>query len=115
MIVGKPYDKEFFNCATTVCEYFRENNIGDLPNGDLEEYTLNGLLWIKNNFKKADVIEKHCLLLSRNFDGSLHVAVFDGDKVIHNTSGNGSVIREPLSRYLDTNKNIKVYKWQHLD
>jgi len=111
-LVGKSYDKQTFNCATTVCAYYRSLGIGNLPDGDLSEYTFSALLWIKNNFKKIDEIEKHCLLLNKNVDGTLHVGVYDGRMVLHANSNVGQVVREPLWSFRNTNKNIHLFKWK---
>lgn len=114
-LVGIPYDKEWNNCATLVCRYYRDVGYGSLPDGDLAEYTPQALLWIKNNFKRTDKIEADCLLLVKNIDGTLHVAVFDGEKVLHNTSEYGSSIRQPLHTFLadKKNRNMRIYKWRH--
>ena len=114
-LVGIPYDKEWNNCATLVCRYYRDIGYGNLPDGDLAEYTPQALLWIKNNFKRTNKIEQDCLLLIKNIDGTLHVAIFDGDKVLHNTSETGSSFRQPLHTFLadKKNRNMRIYKWRH--
>jgi len=112
-LVGIPYNAEYNNCATLVCRYYRDSGYGSLPDGDLVEYTPSALLWIKNNFIKTDRIEKDCLLLVKNFDGTLHVAVFDGEYVLHNAQAYGKSIRQQLGMFLMENKNVRVYKWRH--
>ena len=113
MLVGKVYHKEMYNCATIVCEYFRENGLGDLPDGNLEEYTHNALLWIKNNFKRISELKKHCLVLNKNTDGTLHVGVFDGKYILHGSQSTGyKVVREPLHSFFQQNKNVHIYEWR---
>lgn len=109
------YNKENYNCASLVCQYYRGLGWADsssLPDGDMREFNSKALLWIKNNFVKIDKMEKHCLIVCKNFDGSLHVAVFDGQYVVHNSNTFGGVIRQLLPMFLRENKNIRIYKWR---
>lgn len=115
-LVGIPYDPIWNNCATLVCRYYRDIGYGDLPDGDLSEYTPKALLWIKNNFNKISTLEQHCLVVVKNCDGSLHVGVFDGEKVLHNSPVFGSSIRQNLQVFLlqhNNKKNMRIYKWRH--
>ena len=87
-------NKENYNCATMVCQYYRELGYGNLPDGDLSEFSRSALFWIKNNFEKIDRLEKHCLIVCRNLDGTLHVAVLDGRMMLHNSSEYGGVVKQ---------------------
>ncbi len=113
-MIGIPYNAESHNCATVVCEYFREKGIGNLPDGDLLEYTHAALLWVKNFFVQIDDIQKDCLILVKNLDGTLHAAVFDGKNVIHASSEYGQTVRQPLWMFKQKNSKLKMryFKWR---
>lgn len=107
------YNKENYNCATMVCQYYRELGYGNLPDGDLAEFSRSALFWIKNNFEKIDRLEKHCLVVCRNLDGTLHVAVFDGRMILHNTSEYGGVLKQLPPLFFRENKDTRIFRWRH--
>lgn len=113
-MIGVPYNSEAHNCATTVCEWYRQKGMGNIPNGDLLEYTHNALYWIKNFFRQIDDLQKDCLIVVKNIDGSLHVAIFDGKNVIHASREYGQTVRQPLWMFKQMNSRLKMryFKWR---
>ena len=108
--IGIPYNKENENCATLVARYYRELGLFDCEDGDLVEYTHTALLWLKKYFKPINKLKKHCLIVCKNTDGALHVAVFDGKRILHNTSSTGMSFRQSPALFFLENKNTRMYE-----
>lgn len=110
--VGIPYNIENSNCMTLVCMYYRDLGWADFPDGDLIEFTKQPFHWLKHHFKPTETLKQHCLIVCKNIDNTLHVAVYDGDRILHNSKAYGASLRQLPALFFRQNKNTRIYEWR---
>lgn len=111
-LVGKHYNKEHYNCANFVAEWYDIHLGIKIP--VINAFDRSFLVWMRKHFTKADQPSDHCLVLMTNIDGSYHVGVYHDYGVYHNfkpSQNPGSVCKWTLGSVENYYTNVSFYTW----
>lgn len=114
--LGKHYDKERYNCAHFVAEYYRENLNIEIP--VVNEFGLSFVAWLRRNFNAITSPENNCLVLMITHDGLYHIGVYYNYGVYHNfkpNKGHGSVCKWTVGSVNTYYSKVSFHKWSQSD
>ena len=111
-MIGRHYDYKLYNCAHVVADWYRENLGVEFPTDNT--FSRKFALWIRHNFTPIESPEQECLVVAEQYDGALHVGVYDRFMVTHNYKpgdAKGGVCRCPLGIIKRTSKKVVLGRY----
>ncbi len=112
MNVGTHYDRNKYNCAHFVADWYEHKLDVTIP--VVNEFSMSFLIWMRKNFIQISRPENHCLVKMKERDGSAHIGVYYQHRVHHNfkpMSANGSVCKSTLGTIKTNYYEVTYWKW----
>lgn len=112
-MIGKHYDRETYNCANLVAEWYKDNFGIEIPVDDA--FDRRFAVWLMRHFTEIKKPEYGCVVVMVCPDYSRHIGVYVNGHVMHNyrndPSKYGSVIETPLLLIKQNYLEVSYHKW----
>ena len=112
MMIGRHYDRENYNCAHFVADWFKSRLGIEIPTGNVWE--LSFAIWLRKHFTEISKPEENCIVLMDLHSGSRHIGVYYNFGVYHNYQAGfayGSVVHWSTGQIKRTYKKVTYWKW----
>ena len=79
--IGRHYQREHYNCAHFVADWYREKLGITIPTGNV--WDLSFVYWLRRNFKQSPKPVENCMVVMTGL-GTRHIGVYADHGVYHN-------------------------------
>lgn len=110
-MIGKHYQRDTYNCAHFVADYYRERLGVVIP--VVNEFDLSFMKWMRQHFGQVDKPDENCLVLMQS-DKVSHIGVYADRGVYHNykpIKGKGSVVHTTIAVIKRNYHKVSYWKW----
>ncbi len=112
MKIGTEYNKQNYNCAHYVADWYKEKLKIEIPVDDV--FDRRFVVWMRSNFEQVAQPSDHSLVLMVNHDDTYHIGVYYNFRIYHNFKpaiGNGSVCNWTMGAVQAYFKQVRFYQW----
>jgi len=110
-VIGRHYDRERYNCAHFVADWYAEK-LG-IKLEVVNEFDMSFVRWMRTHFDKVNRPSENCLVRMQH-GRSAHIGVYADNGVYHNLQSgntNGSVVHWTLGMITRNYTKVTFWKW----
>ncbi len=111
-MIGKHYDRDNYNCAHFVADWYSEKLGIIIP--VINEFDISFVKWMRSNFTEINSPHENCLVLMQNHR-ACHIGVYSDNGVYHNyqasTKTKGAVVHSQLGFIKRSYNKVTYWKW----